>query len=181
MAAFVSALVSVFYKKPLESAPKIEFSLRSAVIEDVRAIYQLSCANREFHNCDPKAISEENIRKYCFGATPLCKIELAEVDQKVVGMAVYYFVFASFAGAPEIKVEEVFVMPEYRKTGIGTALAKKIVGYAIENKDCKRISGEVAKRNSDALSLYESFGAEILDKLTIVRLPRKAMEKLGNQ
>lgn len=155
-----------------------KFALRPAIEQDAHTVYQLVREIREFHDRDPNTVSESKIRKYGFGAKPLFKVELAEVDQKIVGMAIYYIGWAGFEGYPEIVLEDIYVQPAYRGRGIGTAFFQKIAKYGVEN-DCERIVFQVSNWNEKAFAFYEKLGAKKMDDLSIVRMPKKAMETLA--
>lgn len=179
MTFFISSiLLSALSLAPAQNKASLMFTLRPAIEQDAHTVYQLVREIREFHERDPNTVSEEKIRKYGFSAKPLFKVELAEVDQKIVGMAIYYIGWAGFEGYPEIVLEDIYVKPEYRGHGIGTAFFRKIAQYGVEN-GCERIVFEVSNWNEKAFAFYEKIGAKKMKDLTIVRMPRKAMENLA--
>ena len=59
---------------------------------------------------------------------------------------------------PDTAVVGVWLLPEYRRQGIGTALAEYALGFA-RDKGYKRIRGRLPKMNETALSFLSSIGA----------------------
>jgi GNAT superfamily N-acetyltransferase len=59
---------------------------------------------------------------------------------------------------PEMAVVGVWLLPEYRRQGLGTALAEYALGFA-RDKGYKRIRGRLPKQNETALSFLSSIGA----------------------
>ena len=79
---------------------------------------------------------------------------LALIEGKVVGFAALdYNTFE-----PETVVIGVWMLPEARRKGIGTALAEYALGFA-RDKGYKRIRGRLPQDNEIALSFLSSIGA----------------------
>ena len=62
-----------------------------------------------------------------------------------------------WVGEGEYYISNIAVFPEYRGTGIGTALITKIEQYA-KKKGLKKIALDVEVENSDAVRLYQRLG-----------------------
>lgn len=72
-------------------------------------------------------------------------------EDKVVGYIGFWTV------ADEADITNVAVLPEYRKSGIGSILLKETVSYCISEK-LVSINLEVRESNSAAKNLYSKFG-----------------------
>ena len=57
----------------------------------------------------------------------------------------------------EASIEDLYVAPEHRRLGIGSALVKASLAEAAE-KGCKLVTVDTNEVNGAALALYESFG-----------------------
>jgi GNAT superfamily N-acetyltransferase len=92
---------------------------------------------------------------------------VAELDRKVVGIAHYSFTYSSWAKAPHLYHEDLFVNPEHRGSGIGKALI-----FALEEparaRGSEKIYWETHKDNKVARSLYEGI-AELSEFVTYSR------------
>jgi len=81
-------------------------------------------------------------------------IFLCEVDGKAVGFSAIDF----DTHEPDTAVIGVWLLPEHRRKGLGTALAEYALGFA-RDKGYKRIRGRLPEKNEDALSFLSSIGA----------------------
>ena len=57
---------------------------------------------------------------------------VAEVDGEVVGMAVWFLTFSTWTGRNGIWLEDLFVLPEHRGTGLGKALLASLAQVCVE-------------------------------------------------
>jgi GNAT superfamily N-acetyltransferase len=81
-------------------------------------------------------------------------IFLCFIDGKAVGFSAIDFDTAH----PETAVLGVWLLPEYRRRGLGTALAEYALGFA-RDKGYKRIRGRLPEHNETALSFLSGIGA----------------------
>jgi ribosomal protein S18 acetylase RimI-like enzyme len=80
-------------------------------------------------------------------------------------------------GRPGIYVEDLFVLPEFRRQGIGRELLRQVAAIAVET-GCQRLQWEVLDWNTPAIDFYRAIGAEFLDEWRNVRLSGEALERL---
>jgi GNAT superfamily N-acetyltransferase len=92
---------------------------------------------------------------------------VAELDGKVVGLAHYSFTYSSWAKAPHLYLEDLFVNPEHRGSGIGKALIIALEEPA-KARGSEKIYWETHKDNKVARSLYEGI-AELSEFVTYSR------------
>jgi GNAT superfamily N-acetyltransferase len=92
---------------------------------------------------------------------------VAEVDGKVVGIAHYSFTYSSWAKAPHLYLEDLFVIPEHRGNGIAKALILALEEPA-KVRGSEKIYWETHKDNKVARSLYEGL-AELSEFVTYNR------------
>ncbi len=89
----------------------------------------------------------------------LIDIHIALIDNKVIGIALYYMNFSTWRGHM-LYLEELFVTEGYRSLGIGQLLFDAFVLEAKE-KNCKLVLWEVAGWNDKAIKFYKKNGATI--------------------
>jgi GNAT superfamily N-acetyltransferase len=125
--------------------------------------------------------TKESFLKYGFSERPYFEALIAEEKQddkmKAVGFALYFFTFSTFVGKPSLYLEDIFVLPEYRKNGIGRALLHKLVEIARLN-DCGRMEWSVLDWNEPAIQFYRSLGAKSMSDWTVYRLDEPAQVAL---
>lgn len=93
---------------------------------------------------------------------PTAIVLLAGTETEAIGIIVAFRNFSTFTVKPMINIHDLYVVPSYRKYGIGRALMESIEEVANELK-CSRITLEVRSDNSKAQSLYKSLGFEECD------------------
>ena len=86
---------------------------------------------------------------------------VAEVDDRVVGMALYYLTFSTWKGRM-LYLEDFVVTPEFRNRGIGEQLLDAFVDRA-RALGCVLCKWQVLDWNEGAIRLYRRKGALIDD------------------
>jgi GNAT superfamily N-acetyltransferase len=119
---------------------------------------------------------EGSVREALFTERPRAKALVAEVDDKVVGMATYYDIYSSFAAKPGIWLDDLFVYEDYRRYGVGKALMTALCEIAYRN-GCARIDWIVARDNEDGRAYYSKLGAEIFERMRHTRLNEAAIDR----
>jgi GNAT superfamily N-acetyltransferase len=104
-------------------------------------------------------IGERQLHDALFAAPPAAEALLAERAGEVVGYALFFQTFASFAGTKAIWLEDLYVRPRARGCGAGRALLAALARLALE-RAATRLDWVVLDRNAAALAFYERLGAE---------------------
>jgi GNAT superfamily N-acetyltransferase len=90
----------------------------------------------------------------------ICSAIVAEEGNQIAGFSLYYISYSTWKGKC-LYLEDFFVIPEMRKTGIGEQLFQKTVEIAKE-MGVKRMDWQVLEWNEPALNFYRKQKA-ILD------------------
>ncbi|MFN6568935.1 GNAT family N-acetyltransferase [Dendronalium sp. ChiSLP03b] len=117
------------------------------------------------------------LKEHLFGSSKYIEAILAEYAGQAVGFALFFHNYSTFLTKPGIYLEDVFVLPEYRRKGIGKALLKKVAQIAVE-RNCGRLEWTVLDWNEPAQAFYRSMGASILDDWRICRVMEEALTQL---
>ncbi len=83
---------------------------------------------------------------------------LAELAGRVVGYAIFFEAYSTFLAQPTLYLEDLFVLPDARGRGIGSALFKTCAAEA-RRRGCGRMEWQVLAWNDLAIGFYESLGA----------------------
>jgi GNAT superfamily N-acetyltransferase len=110
-----------------------------------------------------------------FGTNPQFSCFVAEVDNKIIGMAFVYFRFSTWKGRT-IHLEDLIVKEKMRNKGIGSLLYRRVMEYARE-QGVKRVNWEVLDWNAGAIEFYERTGAHIMDDWRPVAMHLDALNK----
>lgn len=148
-----------------------EWRIRPAVAADVTAIVALIRALAEYEKAPPGALSltEEGLHDALFGSHPAVDALVATAGETLIGYALYFHNFSSWRGRRGLFLEDLFVLPEWRRHGLGLALFAELTRIARE-RGCARMEWIVLDWNTPALRFYQSLGAEPLDEWTVYRL-----------
>ena len=100
---------------------------------------------------------------------------LGKSDDTYVGYIIYFTTYSSFLALPTLYLEDIFILKEYRRQGIGTELFRFCVSQA-KSLGCGRIEFCVLDWNTPAQNFYDKLGANKLD-WTFYRLDKTQIEK----
>jgi GNAT superfamily N-acetyltransferase len=103
---------------------------------------------------------------------------LAEIDEEVVGYAIYFFTYSTFRARPTLYLEDVFVLPERRGQGAGVALFRACAREAVAHA-CARMEWQVLAWNTPSIEFYERLGARHLADWLPFRLDDEALLAIG--
>ena len=133
--------------------------IRRAILADVPAILRLIIALAVYER-EPDAVkaTEASLTQSLFGDDPHVFAHVAELDGKVVGIAVWFLNYSTWTGRPGIYLEDLFVADAARGTGAGKALLKALAQEA-QARGCARIDWAVLNWNTPAMDFYRSIGA----------------------
>lgn len=157
----------------------METVIRRATAADAAQILEFIQALATFERApDAVTATEEGLIRDGFGPNPFFYCLIADFDGQPAGFAFYFFNYSTWVGRPGIYVEDLFVLPEFRRRGIGRALLKQVAAIAVE-QGCQRLQWEVLDWNTPAIDFYRTMGAEFLDEWRNVRLSGDALKRLA--
>ena len=156
-----------------------KINIKAATIKDIPVILTFIKALAEFEKLlHEVTATEEILRENLFGTHPKAEAIIAYIDDKPVGIALYFQNFSTSLGKPGLYIEDLYVIPEARSKGIGKKLLQYLAKLAIE-RNCGRVEWCVLNVNQRAIDFYRSIGAVPIDKWTIQRLTGDALAKLA--
>lgn len=89
--------------------------------------------------------------------------------RKIVGFALYFYTYSTFAGRPSLYIEDLFVLPAERGKGAGKALLSALARIALL-RGCGRMEWVVLRENDPAIRFYERIGAKLHQEWIVTRL-----------
>lgn len=100
-------------------------------------------------------------------------------EGKIAGMAIYFFTYAAWHAKPGACLEDLYVLPEYRRLGYARLLVQAVAKQA-KASGAIRMEWLCYKENQRALNFYAGLGAQEMDKLNYLRLDQEAMTALAD-
>lgn len=161
----------------MTSAP--EFLLRAAEPRDVPAIVGLIHELAEFEKLSHLVqVTPETLHPHLFGDKPVVEALVAEAGGAVVAFALFFTNFSTFLSRPGLYLEDLYVQPALRGSGIGQALLSRLGAIAVE-RGYGRFEWSVLDWNDNAIRFYEKMGATVLPDWRICRITGDALQRFG--
>src|SRR5687768_6683618 len=110
----------------------------------------------------------------------MLRLIAALAEYEPVGLAIWFHNYSTFLARKGLYLEDLFVLPEWRGQGIGTALLVHLAGVAVE-RGCGRMEWSVLDWNAPAIGFYRSLGATPMDEWTVFRLTGDALTALAHR
>jgi GNAT superfamily N-acetyltransferase len=171
--------------------------VREAVAADVgriaEMVRELATYEKSVDQVESTAESFATLMFPTDGSPPMAHCLIAEVRDdptdgptddgagqwRSVGFAAWYVTFSTWTGQNGIWLEDLYVAPEQRGSGLGKALLARLAQIAVE-RGYQRVEWWVLKWNEPALGFYRKLGAEGLDEWVHYRIDREALRQLGS-
>jgi GNAT superfamily N-acetyltransferase len=156
-----------------------DFTIRQADVNDIPQIFSLIKALAEYENLSHRVTGTvEQLQEHLFGNRIYAEVIISEIDHETVGFALFLANYSTFLTKPGIYLEDLFVLPEYRRQGIGKAMLSYLGSLAID-RDAGRLEWSVLDWNESAIAFYQSLGAKVLPDWRICRVSDEALEVLA--
>ena len=123
---------------------------------------------------DAVVISTEDLVRDGFSENPLFHTFVAEVNEEIIGVALYYYRFSTWKGKT-IHLEDLIVKENNRGTGAGFALYSDIIKQG-KKDNVRRIEWNVLDWNKPAIDFYEKSGAKVLSDWRVVHMDENGIE-----
>lgn len=127
---------------------------------------------------DAVVVTVQDLERDGFGDHPLFHTFIAEKNDKIVGMALYYYRYSTWKGKT-IHLEDLIVKEEMRGSGLGFALYSEIIKQG-KKDGVRRIEWNVLDWNTPAIDFYEKSGARILTDWRVVNMDENGIKNFIN-
>jgi len=139
-----------------------EIIIRNARKEDCKAMMQLIHELAEYEKApDEVTVTFDHFVESGFGEKPVWWAFVAEVDESVVGFALYYIRYSTWKGQ-RLYLEDILVNEPFRGKGIGKLLFDRLLEEVKE----KKFSGmvwQVLDWNEPAINFYKKYAGVSFD------------------
>ena len=160
------------------SSPMTEVMIRAATVADAATIVRLLRALAEYEDLlDQARMDEAAVVRDGFGERPYFECLLAEVAGAAVGLALFYHTYSTFAGQPELYVEDIVVDQAARGQGVGRALMARLAALALE-RNCFCLDLSVLRWNP-AREFYRRLGFRQVEDWLPYRLDGEGLRRLA--
>ena len=160
------------------STPPASLVIRRAIPADGEALLLLIEKLAEYeHLTPPDEGARARLIRDMFSTPPRIEAYLALLDGLPVGYALVFETYSSFLALPTLYLEDIFVLPEHRRGGIGMRFFRTLVAEA-HRRGCGRMEWTVLDWNTPAINFYRKIGAREMSEWKTFRLVRDDMGRL---
>jgi GNAT superfamily N-acetyltransferase len=156
-------------------------AIRPATAADLTLVLSLIRELAEYERAPNDVVATvETLRLHLFGnglgRGPTAECAIGTIDSIPQGFAVWFHNFSTWRGVPGLYLEDLFVRPEARGSGLGKALFRFVAGVAVA-RGCPRMEWSVLDWNTPAIGFYEALGARPMSEWTTFRLTGEALAR----
>ncbi len=154
----------------------MDFTIRFATENDMKAVHDLIVELAVFEREEEQVeLTVSDLKCDGFAKKPRFKVLVAEVETKIIGMALFYERYSTWKGKA-IHLEDLIVTESKRNIGVGKALYTNLMQYA-EEHNYGRVAWEVLDWNKNAIDFYENSGARVLNAWRVVHMTKENLKK----
>ncbi|HWG11650.1 MAG TPA: GNAT family N-acetyltransferase [Streptosporangiaceae bacterium] len=155
--------------------------IRAAQADDVPEIYRLMRDLASYEKSLPSVTATaDDLRRSLFGGSPAVFAHVATGGDRIVGFALWFLNYSTWAGRHGIYLEDLYVEPGMRGRGYGKALLAELARICAD-RGYRRLEWSVLDWNTPSIEFYQAaIGAEAMDGWTVYRLAGPALHALGS-
>ncbi len=155
--------------------------VRPATPEDVGDILRLIAELADYEKESAQAVATPaDLQSALFpdDGAPTAFAHVAQVQGRVVGMAVWFLSFSTWTGRNGIWLEDLYVEPGHRGAGIGVELLRTLAQVCLE-RGYPRLEWHCLDWNEPSIEFYRRIGADQLSEWLTYRMGSDAMTTLA--
>jgi len=161
--------------------PPSPIVIRKATESDVPVILELiRCLSVYERMANLCVATEDKLRNTLFTGIPAAEVLIASAGGDPLGFALFFHNYSTFLAQRGIFLEDLFVKPEARGSGVGRALLAALARIAVE-RDCGRLDWVVLDWNELATGFYKRIGAQAMDEWTTFRVAGEPLKNLASE
>jgi len=143
--------------------------IRKGIVQDMPAVLELIKELAVFEN-EPDAVvlTVADLERDGFCSNPLFNTFVAEINGKIIGMALFYYRYSTWKGRT-IHLEDLIVTESLRGTGAGSLLYKEVFKFA-KQQGVRRVEWAVLDWNTPAINFYEKTGATVFTNWRVAQM-----------
>ncbi len=169
--------------RPDQPAPPSLPLVREARASDVPALLEMFAELAEYeHLTHELRASEKQLSEALFGPRPAAEALIAEQrdSHAAIGYALYFPTFSSFLASTGVWLEDLFVRPAHRRTGVGRALLAAVAAR-LHERGGERLEWAALDWNEPALRFYAVLGARTMPEWITHRLTGEDLDRLAGE
>jgi len=126
----------------------------------------------------PTPEARERLLHDAFGPSPRIQVYMAQLYGAPAAYAITFESYSSFLALPTLFLEDLFVLPDARKHGIGRAMFRFLAREAVR-RGCGRMEWVVLDWNQLAIDFYDGLGATRMKDWLLYRLTADQLREIA--
>lgn len=143
----------------------------------VQMVHDLAAYEESAAEC---RLTARQLSDALFSARPALFGHVAEVAGDVVGFVLWFLNFSTWTGTHGVYGEDIYVLPEYRRHGVGLALLREMAAECVR-QGYERLEFATLDWNKPTIAFTTSLGAKPLDEWTTYRISGAELARLGGK
>jgi GNAT superfamily N-acetyltransferase len=153
-----------------------EIIIRSGKKEDLTQVLELVKELALFERAPEQVTNTVSMMEEDgFGANPLYGMFVAEKENQIIGISIYYYRYSTWKGR-RLYLEDIVVTESERGGGIGKKLFERTMFKTLED-NCSGMTWQVLDWNTPAIDFYKRYGASLDSKWINGSLEAEAIRK----
>jgi GNAT superfamily N-acetyltransferase len=153
-----------------------EIIIRSGKKEDLTQVLELVKELALFERAPEQVTNTVSMMEEDgFGANPLYGMFVAEKENQIIGISIYYYRYSTWKGR-RLYLEDIIVTERERGGGIGKKLFERTMFKTLED-NCSGMTWQVLDWNTPAIDFYKRYGASLDSEWTNGSLEAEAIRK----
>lgn len=158
--------------------PETTVEFRFATRRDVPLVLSLIRELARYEGLEHEVVADEGTLARELFDERGAEVVFAVEGGREVGFALFFHNFSTFLGRRGLYLEDLYVRPDCRGRGVGTALVRELARIACE-RGCGRLEWWCLDRNEPSIRFYRSLGAVPMSEWTVFRLSGDTLRELG--
>jgi ribosomal protein S18 acetylase RimI-like enzyme len=155
------------------------FRLENATEKDLPLILALIKELAEYETLSHAVVATEEILRDSLFRKRVAEVVIGYHGDEPAGFAVFFQTFSTFLGVPGMYLEDLYVIPRFRRHGLGRMLLVHLANIACA-RGCGRVEWSVLDWNELAIGFYKGLGARPMDEWTVYRLTGDSLRTLAD-
>jgi GNAT superfamily N-acetyltransferase len=157
-----------------------DFHIRYAEQKDVALILTFIKELAEYEHMSDEVVATEELLTHFLFYQKKAEVIIGEYQQEPVCFGLFFHNFSTFLGRPGIYLEDLYVKPEMRGKGFGTAILSFLAKLAME-RSCGRLEWACLDWNEPSIKFYKQLGAKQMEDWTVYRLQDQALDHMSKR
>lgn len=155
-------------------------NIRTGRKQDLPRVLELVKELAEFERAPHEVVNTvELMEKDGFGSNPIFGFFVAENENGIVGLSLYYWRYSTWKGK-RLYLEDIIVTEKERGKQIGKLLFERTMQHTLD-EDCSGMMWQVLDWNEPAINFYKKYGSEIKDEWMNCSLESSQIKSLLSQ